>query len=35
MISRFEKRLNENSKLELGAATYREILALEKEKKSG
>ena len=33
MISRFEKRLNENSKLELGAATYREILALEKEKK--
>ena len=33
MISRFEKRLNENSKLELGAATYREILALEKERK--
>ena len=33
MISGFEKRLNEDSKLELGSATYREILALEKERK--
>ena len=31
MISGFEKRLNEDSKLELGSATYREILALEKD----
>ena len=33
MISGFEKRLNEDSKLELGSATYREILTLEKERK--
>ena len=33
MIARFEKRLNKDAKLELGAATYREILALEKERK--
>ena len=33
IISGFEKRLNEDSKLELGSATYREILALEKERK--
>ena len=33
MISGFEKRLNEDSKLELGSATYREILRLEKERK--
>ena len=33
MIQGAETRLNEDSRLELGAATYREILSLESEKK--
>ena len=33
IISHVEKKLNEYSKLELGAATYRKILELETEKK--
>lgn len=33
LISRFERRLNRDSRLELGAATYREILAKEKERR--
>lgn len=33
LMARFERRLNTYSKLELGADTYREILAMEKEKR--
>ena len=33
VMARFERRLDRDSRLELGAATYREMLALEKEKR--